>query len=272
MYLPSSIKYVGNSAFAGCTDMTYLYFNHTADWYDWDNSRTPIASSAFTNIGKNSEELVVVIGKDATFVHGNTFYQTGITEVIFEEGSLCTRIGGLAFAYCYSLESITFGESINTVDYSAFARCTALTAVHARDLDAFCSINYTAYAEGYLAEEGSNPLTYAKTLYYNGAPVTELVISDKVTKIGCGALYGCTSITSVYVPASVTEIGNYAFYECTGLKSATFAVTSGWYEHDNAEDTTKGSQIRLPTKVGNTTVPNHRVLTELDAHYYWKRY
>ena len=273
VYLPSSIKSIGSSAFAGCTGMSYLYFSHTADWYDWDHSRYPVSENAFTNIGKNSDELTVVIGKDTTFIHNNTFYNTGITEVIFEEDSLCTRIGGLAFAYCYSLKSITFGEGIQTVGYYAFDKCTALTAVHARDLDAFCGINYTDLSDNIsVVNEGSNPLYYAKTLYYNGAPVTELVISNNVTKIGCGAFYGCTSITSVYIPESVIEIGNFAFYGCTGLRSATFSVTSGWYEYDNAEDTTRGTQIFLPKKVGNTTIPNHRVLNELCVYYYWKRY
>ena len=62
--------------------------------------------------------------------------------------------------------------------------------------------------------------------------ITSVTIPDGVTKIGCGAFYGCSSLTSVTIPHSVTSIGNYAFYECSSLTSVTIpdSVTEiGWH-------------------------------------------
>ena len=58
--------------------------------------------------------------------------------------------------------------------------------------------------------------------------ITSVTIPDGVTKIGCGAFYGCSSLTSVTIPHSVTSIGNYAFYERSSLTSVTIpdSVTS----------------------------------------------
>lgn len=46
---------------------------------------------------------------------------------------------------------------------------------------------------------------------------TEIVIANRVTKIGCNAFSNYKDVTSIFIPASVTEIQNNAFEGCTSL-------------------------------------------------------
>jgi hypothetical protein len=53
-------------------------------------------------------------------------------------------------------------------------------------------------------------------------------IGERVTEIGGGAFYNCTSLASVVIPQGVTNIFSYAFYNCTSLTSVVIpqGVTS----------------------------------------------
>ena len=52
--------------------------------------------------------------------------------------------------------------------------------------------------------------------------ITDVYLSNEVTRIGDDAFYGCTSLTSLTTPNSVTSIGSRAFGYCSGLTSITF--------------------------------------------------
>lgn len=81
--------------------------------------------------------------------------------------------------------------------------------------------------------------------------IPERINSKKVTKIGYGAFYNCSSLESVTIPYSVTSIGNYAFDSCTGLISVTISngVTSiGNYAFRRCSDLTN---LTIPDSVSD---------------------
>ena len=63
--------------------------------------------------------------------------------------------------------------------------------------------------------------TIGEGAFYNCTSLTSVTIPESVTTIGMGAFHMCTSLTSVTIPESVTTIGNTAFSYCTSLTSVT---------------------------------------------------
>lgn len=62
--------------------------------------------------------------------------------------------------------------------------------------------------------------SYCYRLFLNNEEITDLVISDDVTKISDYAFNWCSSITSVTIPGSVEKVG-LAFRNCPNLSSVT---------------------------------------------------
>jgi len=109
---------------------------------------------------------------------------------------------------------------VTSIGANAFYGCNGLISVHISDLTAWCYISFWDYS--------SNPLYYAHHLYINDKEVTNLIIPNGVTSIGCYAFKSCNSLTSITIPKGMTSIGEGAFEGCSGLTSITIpnSVTS----------------------------------------------
>ncbi len=189
--IPSSVTSIGSNAFYKCTSLKEVHISDIASWCnipfsDYYSNPLYYAKNLYIN-----NELV--------------------TNLVIP--STVTKIKAYAFYNCTSLTSITIPSSVTSIGSNAFSGCSSLKEVHISDIASWCNISFYDYY--------SNPLYYAKKLYINNEPVTNLTIPDTVTKINNYAFYGCTSLESVTIENGVTSIGGYAFKNCTSLASVT---------------------------------------------------
>ena len=100
-----------------------------------------------------------------------------------------TSIGYEAFAGCYSLTSVTIGNSVTSIGGGAFYYCSSLTSITIPNS---------------VTSIGDHAFYYCSSL-------TSITIPNSVTSIGGGTFEGCSSLTSVTIGNSVTSIGGGAF-------------------------------------------------------------
>ena len=182
-------------------------------------------------------------------------YMQSIKRVVIGEG--VRHIGSRQFCYCTNLTEVTIPASIMSIEWEAFAGCTALTNVHfagteerwdtitietGNDALKNATITYgneiytphgtcgenltwTLKEDGTLTISGTGEMTdyeYYSTPWNDyKSKIKKVVIFDGVTSIGNSALEGCTSLTDITIPSSVTSIGNSAIYGCERLTAIT---------------------------------------------------
>lgn len=84
------------------------------------------------------------------------------------------------------------------------------------------------YEDGYGVITFDSAVTHIGEFAFRGSTLESINLPSRVTEIGYGAFWDCTSLPSITIPDSVTEIGDYAFYYCSSLTSVTIGngVTS----------------------------------------------
>ena len=121
-----------------------------------------------------------------------------------------TSIGVYAFMGCKKLTSITIPESVVKIGRLAFSNDLKKIIIESKSL---VSKDYkgSAFVECFLNQS-----------------IEEVILGDKVTRIGNSAFSRFINLTTIYIPNSVTSIGEKAFYSCWNMNSVTIpeSVTS----------------------------------------------
>ncbi|MBQ8322503.1 MAG: leucine-rich repeat protein [Clostridia bacterium] len=231
-YLPSTLTYIGNSAF--------IYTDFTG---------TLVIPEKITEI------------KNSAFAHCEL-----MTELVI--GDNVTTIESYAFGDCHRLVKVTVGESVEVIynNTKAFKNCLNIVEVYDKsnlriyyngsDLNSFGGL-WTSTTNVYTPNYGSTKLsTDGNFIYYHRTLTSgtdagkvwidvmayvgneeNVTVPDYTTidenAVGCTikgyAFYKCFSVESVYVPDTVTYINYNAFYYCAYLNSLTFEATEGGY-------------------------------------------
>lgn len=219
--IPETMVTLSGSAFEGCTAVEKIYFNAKA----MDDLDSP--NYVFDSVGKNSSGVTVIVGANVTRIPGNLFcpamdfnnigYNPNITNVVFEEQSVCTSIGDFAFAFCGEINGFMMPKSLTSIERWAFYR-SSVKCLHIDDIAAWCGVTFNG--------NYSNPLTTSVDVYVGGVLVTDLVIPEGVTSIGRATFQNCKGLKSVTIPSSVAYIGDSAFSNCTALTKINYYATA----------------------------------------------
>ena len=240
VYIGEGVISMGQWAFGACDSLTNVYFNAKACQ---DGS-----SSAFLTSGQNAEKLTIKIGAKVERIpsrilsgYGNTSY---ITDIVFEEGSICKIIGERAFYNCDGLKNIIIPESVISIGDYAFGECNGLISVTIPE--SVTSIGTSVFFQCYKLVHAVNPRNLNSDAFPTGNTGFEMVTNEEdfVNKLELKGDYvvytvyedstkaviknkylmGFASSTKERVndlPNDITDIYGYAFYNCTSLTSIT---------------------------------------------------
>ena len=226
--IPSSVTTIDQSAFAYCSGISHI---------EIPSSVTSIQGSAFAGVGTNvggveitleagnpayktvgdfiytaDESMIVMYTKKreanttvtipatVTEIGDYAFSNSGITTLIFEEGSQLTTIGEGAFKSCSGLTVLNMPDTVTSLGRFAFEDCP-LTSIH-------LSTELTALEQG----------------AFGHCRVEHFVVPDKVTEIG-NSCFWYADFTTVTLPASLSIVENYAFGYCENLTTVNFKGT-----------------------------------------------
>lgn len=148
--LPDSLTTIGDNSISRCTSLTELTIPvnvETMEFYCFYNcsSLTTVYFNArncadleqdayiFEDAGANTSGLTFVVGKTVERVPGYLFTPNyngaNLTDVVFEEGSVCTTIGKAAFASCLTLLRVELPDSLTTIENLAFCQSKNIISI-----------------------------------------------------------------------------------------------------------------------------------------------
>jgi hypothetical protein len=236
IYIPRSVKQIGNNVFTNCTNVKSLIIEDGLDDIicGYDNYISYSTGKAcFFDCPLEQLYLGRNITYNAEQNYGYSPFYNKTTLTSLEIGDSVTCLNKNLFSKCTNIESVTIPKSIKKIEIGVFDGCTALSKINIQDLSSWCNITF-----GFR----SNPLNIAKHLYLNNELLTHVVIPkdvkeikeysfsgctsiktielhDSIARIGDDAFSRCSSLTDINIPNSVTDINGAAFYECTKLSS-----------------------------------------------------
>lgn len=191
--IPSSVTFIGSTAFSGCAKLGSIRIDANNTYY-----------TSVDGILYNKQKTEIILIPKA--IGGAVAIPNGVR-----------TISSNSFSDCIGLTSVEIPSSVTTIGKDAFSGCDNLTGVNITDIASWCGVAF--------ANTQANPLAAAQNLYIDNVLATSLVIPNTVTSIGDYAFYGCSGVTSVSIPSN-TSIGTEAFKGCNNIMSATLPASA----------------------------------------------
>ena len=193
-----------------------------------------------------------------------------LEEITWSEG--LESIGDGAFYKCSSLTSIKIPNTIQYIGQLAFFNNTALTSIEIPvglfnhcEQNAFVGTNITSITVDYsqiecvevdgslysedmtmlVKYDGDSSITsftvpdsvkYIAECAFKDSTLEEIILPERLEKIGMGAFLNCDGLKYIDIPKSVNYIGDYAFADCDALESFTFDCLVRNYEYGGIFD------------------------------------
>ena len=268
--IPSSVAYIGNFAFQGCSGLTSIVI---------PNTDISIGRSTFEGC---SGLTSITIPNSVTSIENNAFKDcTGLTSITIPNAVTAIKYG--AFQGCSGLTSITIPAAVSSIGNNPFDGCSGLSSIivssgnsvydsrngcnaiietSTNKLIAGCRntvVPNTVTSIGSSAFSGCsslasinipNSVTYIGSSAFSGcSSLASINIPNSVTYIGGGAFYGCSSLSSVNIPDSVTYIDDYTFYGCSSLSSIDIPNSVTYIDYSAFYGCSSLASVNIPNSV-----------------------
>ena len=177
--LPKSLTEISNNVFQNCSTLSSITLPQELKSIS-EYAFAGCGSLASVNIQGTIEKINDYAFQDCS----------NLTSIFLPEG--LKEIGNKAFANCSGMKTFTMPVSATSILKDAFSGCTGLQKVIVKDIASWCRINFASFT--------SNPLYYAKHLYSDeDTEITELIITNKVSRIGDYAFYNADNLSKIYI-------------------------------------------------------------------------
>jgi hypothetical protein len=173
----------------------------------------------------------VTIGRDVGSLGRGSFFQSRLTSIAFEEGSVLTQIGDLAFSGCSSLKSICIPAGVESLGKRCFSECTWLTDITFAPFSRLSQIGSRAFQNLPFLKSICIPehvQNIPKFCFAFCGSLTELRFEprSKVATIHARALRKCRSLIAMDVPAELEVFESVLLRHCWALPRLAFQLPS----------------------------------------------
>lgn len=233
VYLPQTLREIGEDAFLGCETITEL---HVPDLNTWMNIKlhninsNPLSSSALRtvipdkynpkNLYINDEPLKSIVIPDS------------ITVIELSK-----------FMNCSALETVCLHDSIKVIEDNAFSGCTNLKSLQLPDKIEIIGKDAFSYCENLSGTINlNNTKSLGEAAFNHCNAIEEIIMSPYINKIGYSTFSGCSLLTfptlnnieeisakafkdnqcnTLTLPQKLIYISNDAFSDCQNLTELT---------------------------------------------------
>ena len=223
VYLPSSVKSIGNNAFENCGSLHSVAMEGVNE----------IGNYAFSGCARLTS---VTLGSEIKEIKIGTFYKcSGLTNIDFPAGM--KDVGDYAFYNCTALTSIDLPDTVETLGTYAFAGCTRLNnatignGIKKIDIRAFSKCNSLTKVT-----LGSGLLEISNRAFSDCEKLEKVTLPNGLETIGDYAFANCGALKEVVIPDSIMRVGHNAFDGCNTLNYYSDYVAPVTTDTDNAVD------------------------------------
>lgn len=232
--IPESVTLIGSEAFAYCKNLATINVNKNPDliiagnafigtkWYNSQpNGVVYLDRFALSYKGGMGSGLKIDFKDGTTAVCDNMFYNSEFDDENYSLEAVTfpdtlTYIGENAFKKCVNLQNVTLPESLTHIGNSAFEGCTAIKSVTipagVKDL----RHSFSRSGLESVTLKGNPDMWYYA--FYECENLKEVILSENIENIHNYAFYGCKALETITLPESVQCIDGGAFQNCENLK------------------------------------------------------